>query len=422
MEDKSLPDNTEQSAPPPPEKEAAPRKDVPQSPPTPEPTPAHTAQPLPDSPKVRLLAIALLIMLSLSFGFLGGRLGVERSEPDLAGDRAALEEQGDLIGQIAQEVGESVVSVTPVREIDSGFFGSIEQAGAGTGIILTADGLIMTNRHVIPEDTVRVNVTLSDGTEYQDVEVVGRTSNADVLDVAFLKIPDTRGRELKAATIGDSSEVRVGDPVVAIGNALGKYQNTVTSGIISGHGRDVQAMSRDGSQVSNLENVFQTDAAINEGNSGGPLVNLQGEVIGLNTAAVVEGAQNIGFAIPINDISGLIQSVIETGRFERPFIGVRYVSLTNDVAEFYGLDVTRGAYIAPPNEPGIEAVMDGSPAAQAGIQEGDIITHVNGTAVDENNSLAALINRHAVGDTISLTVIRDGQEMTIDVTLGAAPE
>ena len=378
-----------------------------------------------DDPKVRLLAIALIIMLSLSFGFLGGRMahegGLDRAD-DPAGQQVSLEEQGELIGQIAQDVSNSVVSITPVRQVDSSFFGPQEREGAGTGIILTEDGLILTNRHVVPPDTVRVNVTLSDGTEYEDVEVVGRTGSADVLDVAFLKIPDTQGRDLQPATIGDSSAMRVGDPVVAIGNTLGQFHNTVTSGIISGHGRDIQAGSRDGSEVTNLENVFQTDAAINEGNSGGPLVNLRGEVIGLNTAAVIAAdAQNIGFAIPINDISGLIDTVVTTGTFERPFIGVMYIPLTNDAAEFFGLEVNRGAYVAPPEQPGTAAVLEDSPAARAGIQEGDIITHVNDTAIDESNSLAALINRRSVGDEVVLTVLRDGQELTLDITLGAAP-
>lgn len=380
--------------------------------------------PPPDSAKVRILSIALLVIVSLSFGFLGGRLALNDSgnSENTGQQQIVLEEQGDLIREIAQDVGESVVSVTPTRQVDGGFFlGAEEREGAGTGIILDKDGLIMTNRHVVSQGTVRVDVTLSDGTEFEDVEILGRTTSSDTLDVAFLQIGDTRGKELNPAKLGDSSKMRVGDSVIAIGNALGQYQNTVTSGIISGYGRDVQAANRDGSEVSNLENVFQTDAAINAGNSGGPLVNLKGEVIGLNTAAVIEGAQDIGFAIPINDLQGLVESVIATGKFERPFLGVYYISLTNDVAEYYELDVNRGAYIPSARDSGGQAILEDSPAQKAGLKEGDIITHFGDTAVNEDNSLAALINRRSVGDKVSLTVLRGGEEIKIDATLGAAP-
>src|SRR5690606_10800678 len=147
----------------------------------------------------------------------------------------------------------------------------------------------------------------SDGTELTDVEVIGRTGSNDPLDIAFLRIRDAKGKQLKAATLGDSGAAQVGDKVVAIGNALGEFQNTVTSGIISGFGRNVVAGDETGSET--LQNLLQTDAAINQGNSGGPLVNANGEVIGINTAIAGGGAENIGFAIPINDIKGLIKSV-----------------------------------------------------------------------------------------------------------------
>ncbi len=179
-----------------------------------------------------------------------------------------------------------------------------------------------------------------------------------VLDIAFLKINNAEGQKLVPATIGDSSTVQVGDDVVAIGNALGQFQNTVTSGIISGYGRTVEASSSDGggidgadsSATENLDDLFQTDAAINEGNSGGPLVNLNGQVIGINTA-IAGDAQNIGFAIPINDVKGLITQVLKTGTFQRPYLGVRYIPLTADVANEYNLSVQNGAFIAPSSNP-----------------------------------------------------------------------
>ena len=173
-----------------------------------------------------------------------------------------------------------------------------------------------------------MSVTLSNGTELKNVEVLGRTPSNDSLDIAFLKITNAQGQKLVPAEIGDSSKVQVGDPVVAIGNALGQFQNTVTSGIISGYGRSVQASQQGtGANAENLTDLFQTDAAINEGNSGGPLVNLNGQVIGINTA-IAGNAQNIGFAIPINDVKGLIDQVLKNGKFERPYLGVYYVPLT----------------------------------------------------------------------------------------------
>jgi serine protease Do len=282
---------------------------------------------------------------------------------------------------------------------------------------LTEDGLIVTNRHVVPVGTSDVRVILSDGTEFDNVTVVGRTSSRDSLDIAFLKIADTGGKKLAPAQIGDSAKMQVGDPVVAIGNALGQFQNTVTSGIISGYGRSIQAQDSEGSE--NLENLFQTDTAINPGNSGGPLVNLDGEVIGINTA--VADAQNIGFAIPINDVAGLISSVEKTGKLQRPYLGVVYIPITNDVAEQYGLSVKRGAYIAPPAVTGGDPLVDGGPAEKAGLKAGDIIVKIDDTAIDQTNSLSALINKHSVGDKVSLTILRDGKEQRVDVTLGTAP-
>lgn len=378
----------------------------------------------PDHPKVKLLFVALVFLVVLSLGFLGGWLGAKQANDGTDSaqkEQVILEGQGDLISDIADKVGPSVVSITVTSEVQDFFFGASEQQGAGTGIILTEEGLIVTNRHVVPTGTTEVTVTLSDGTEYKGVQIVGRTGSSDSLDVAFLKITDTKGKKLVPAAIGDSAAVEVGDPVVAIGNALGQFQNTVTSGIISGYGRSVQASNDDGSDVGSLENLFQTDAAINSGNSGGPLVNLNGEVIGINTAVAVGGAQSIGFAIPINDVSGLIKSVKEKGVLERPFLGIRYIPLTNDIAEGYGLSVNRGAYVAPPAIIGGDPVINGGPADKAGIQEGDIILKIDDTAVDQRHSLSSLVNKRAVGDKIKLTVLRDGKERTIEATLGAAP-
>jgi S1-C subfamily serine protease len=266
-----------------------------------------------------------------------------------------------------------------------------------------------------------VSVTLSDGTKFEGVEVVGRTTESDPLDIAFLKINDTKGKELTAASIGNSSAMKVGDPVVAIGNALGQFQNSVTSGIISGFGRSVEAGNSSGEGTESLENLFQTDAAINQGNSGGPLVNLEGQVIGINTAIAAGDAQNIGFAIPIDDVKGLMSSVMDTGKLERPFLGVVYVPITADMAKQYDLSVEQGAYVPPSIMVGQDSVVDGSAADKAGIEEGDIITKLGNDKVDESHSLSSLLGKHKVGEKVKLTVVRDGKERVHEVTLEAAP-
>jgi S1-C subfamily serine protease len=375
----------------------------------------------PDHPKIKFLAMAALLIVSTSAGFFGGWLASrDKTTPGTPTEtqQVVLENQGDLLGQIAKEVGESVVSIETTATTQS-FFGPSESQGAGTGIILTDGGLIITNRHVVPSGTSEVKVILSDGTEFDNVSVVGRTAARDSLDIAFLKINDTRGTQLKAAKIGDSSKMEVGDSVVAIGNALGQFQNTVTAGIISGYGRSIQAFDSQGSE--NLENLFQTDTAINPGNSGGPLVNLGGEVIGINTAVASGDAQNIGFAIPINDVAGLIESVKETGELQRPYLGVVYIPITNDVAQQYSLEVNRGAYIASPGIVGADPVINGGPADKAGVEPGDIITKIDDTAVDQENSLSSIVNKRKVGDKVTLTILRSGNEQKIEVTLGDAP-
>ncbi len=376
----------------------------------------------PNHPRIRFLAIALLLILSISFGFLGGWLADKNQSPatTIQKQQVVLKTQGQLISNIAQTVGQSVVSITTLQTTQ-GFFGTDSQKqGAGTGIILTSDGLIITNRHVAPAGTTKVTVTLSDGTEFDNVSVVGRTNQNDSLDIAFLKIGDTKGKKLTPVSIGDSTKMKVGDPVVAIGNALGQFQNTVTSGIISGYGRSLQASDSSGASNENLEDMFQTDAAINEGNSGGPLVNLDGDVVGINTA-VANGAQNLGFSIPINDISGLIKSVEQTGKLQRPFLGVVYIPLTNDVAQQYNLSVARGAYIPTSSATGSDTILSDGPASKAGLKEGDIITKIDNIAIDQTNSLSAIINKHVVGDTVILNILRGGKQQTVSVTLGTAP-
>ncbi len=365
-----------------------------------------------------------LVLIAIAAGFFGGWFGGQQQ--DLTGNetkvtREIVEGEGNLINAIAKDVNESVVSIDVRGTATSrNFFGynqSYETGGAGTGFILSEEGYIVTNRHVVSEDVTSVTVTLSDGTEIENVEVVGRTNTSDPLDVAFLKIPEASKYELKPVKIGDSEKVEVGDRVVAIGNALGQFQNTVTSGIISGFGRDIEAS--DGGGVETLQNLFQTDAAINSGNSGGPLVNSASEVIGINVATAT--AENISFAIPINDVKSLIDTVLQVGKLERPYLGVRYVPLDEDVANQLDLGTNDGAYI-PESTEGRPSIIAGSPAEKAGLKEKDIITEIEGVKLDSENTLVSILGKKRVGDTVSIKIIRDGNEQTISATLEAAPE
>lgn len=372
--------------------------------------------------------ITLLIIACGLAGFGGGLVGSSLDETNFTNSTTTQKQQyvsseSQLISQIAKEDGASVVSVdtsgeTSVSDI-FGFTFPQRQSGSGTGFIVRDDGIIMTNRHVVPKGTTSVTVTLADGTRYDDVEVLGRTSQASTLDVAFLKINGLGDKKLPAAKLGDSSKMQVGDRVIAIGNALGQFQNTVTTGIISGHGRDLVAGNETGTSTENLSDLFQTDAAINQGNSGGPLVNINGEVIGINTA-VAGGAQNIGFAIPINDVKGLVEGVFATGQLQQPYLGVRYVSLTDDLAYEYNVNIKRGAYIVPSSDG--SSIVSGSPAEKAGLKEKDIITKVNDTAIDEKTSLASALGRFKVGENIKLTILRGSETITINATLEENPQ
>lgn len=378
----------------------------------------------------RYSGLAAIILICLLVGFGGGYAGSELyghthqlASSSRAVQQKYISDESALISDIAKTVGQSVVSVDAQSQASTpDFFGFIQtqpQESAGTGFIISSDGIIVTNRHVVPQGTTSVSVTLADGTRYDNVQVIGRTSTSSPQDIAFLKINDLKGKTLTPVTLGDSSKVQVGDRVVAIGNALGQFQNTVTSGIISGYGRDVTAGDASGTQASeNLTDLFQTDAAINEGNSGGPLVNINGEVIGINTATASNG-QNIGFAQPINDLKGLINSVLADGKLEQPYLGVRYISLTDDIAFEFNLSVRRGAYIvSDTTEP---AIVSGSPADKAGLKDHDIITKVNNISVNANTSLTAAISHFKPGDTVKLTIVRGSNTITKNVTLGSAP-
>ncbi len=312
------------------------------------------------------------------------------------------------IADIASKVSKSVVSIVTSTKGINLFGQSTDSKAAGTGIIATADGYIITNKHVI-NGAHKVSVILDDGTTYEDVEVV---ATDPLNDVAFLKIKDVS--DLTPATLGDSKTITVGQQVIAIGNALGEYQNTVTAGIISGTGRSVTASDGSGSNVETLSDMIQTDAAINSGNSGGPLVNAAGEVIGINTATSAS-AENMGFAIPISSVKGMLSQLTETGSAKRTYLGVYAVAITPEAAKEYNLPVSTGAYLYSPSS--YSAIVKDSPAAKAGLKDKDIVTAINGVKVGAAGSLADLVSEYKPGDTVQLTVIREGKEMTVNVTL-----
>lgn len=317
------------------------------------------------------------------------------------------------IADVAEKVSESVVSIVTSTKVKTFFGQDYDSSAAGTGIIVSSDGYVLTNKHVI-DGATSITVVLDNGTIYEDVEL---KSYDPLNDIAFLKIKDVS--DLKAATLGDSKTISVGQQVIAIGNALGEYQNTVTSGIISGTGRSITASDDSGYKSETLSDMIQTDAAINSGNSGGPLVNAAGEVIGINTATS-STAENMGFAIPISSVKGMLKQLIETGEAKRAYIGVYSVEITAALAKAYNLPISTGAYLYSSSS--YSAILSGSPADKAGLKDKDIVTSINGVKVGASGSISSIIGEYKPGDTVQFTVLRGGSETAINVTLGAYKE
>lgn len=326
-----------------------------------------------------------------------------------------VEEESAVI-DVVEKVSPSVVTVSvnrPSRTIlELGPFGFTprgqdddNQRDIGTGFIVSAGGLIVTNKHVVSLPNATYKVITKDNKEYDVKEINRDPAN----DIAILKI-DASG--LTPAELGDSSNLKVGQFVIAIGTALGEFRHTVTTGVISGLGRGINAGSVFEGFVERLDNVIQTDAAINPGNSGGPLVNSGGQVIGINVA-VAQGAQNVGFAIPINTVKESLNTFNQTGKFPaKPFLGVQYQMLSKEAALLN--DVPQGAYV-------IE-VVSGSPADNAGIGKNDIIVEFNGEKLaDSEGGLGEIIANSKVGDNIKLKVFRDGDTLDLNATLSEAP-
>lgn len=281
--------------------------------------------------------------------------------------------------------------------------------GGGSGFIVSADGMILTNKHVVYETDAEYTVVANDEKEYP-AKVLTRDP---INDVAVLKI---EAKDLPTLTLGDSDHVELGQTAIAIGNALGLFSNTVSKGIISGLGRKISAALGTGGMIENLRHVIQTDVAINQGNSGGPLVNLDGEVIGINTA-VIFGAQNIGFALPINWAKTDLEELSKFGRIIRPYIGLRYIMLNKDLQEKYALPVDYGALVVKDHIPNSQAVVKDSPADKGGVKENDIVLEINGIQLTEQRELADLVEAAQVGDKLTLYVLRGDTKLTTQIKL-----
>ena len=306
----------------------------------------------------------------------------------------------------ADQVAPAVVTI---QRTTGGLFGGSD--GSGSGFIYDDDGFILTNRHVV-EDAENLSVILNDGRQFE-----GTVYGIDTLtDLAIVTIEATG---LPTAPIGTSADLEPGQLAIAIGNPLGNYENTVTTGVVSGLGRQIRATDASQTSSEQLRNLIQTDAAINPGNSGGPLVNSGGQVIGVNTAVSTD-AQGIGFSIPIDVAKPIMQQAVEGEEIARPWIGIYYVPISPALAEAEDLPVEYGALIA--TEGGESAVFPGSPAEAAGLQDGDIIVAIDGEEIGPGADLSMLIVPFSPGDTITLRVLRDSSTSEFDVTLGELPD
>lgn len=282
------------------------------------------------------------------------------------------------------------------------------EVGGGSGFVVSSDGYIVTNAHVVTSDDARYTVFFTDERSF-DAEVIARD---EMIDIAVLKIDAS---DLPYLEFGTSDDLKLGEAVIAIGNALAEYRNTVSTGVVSGLARSITASNSTG-QSEALDNVIQTDAAINPGNSGGPLINLEGKVIGVNVA-VAMGSENIGFSLPSDVVRTSVEEIMATGKIARPYLGVRYVLVTSSLQEKNNLDVDYGALVLRGEQVDELAVLPGSPADKAGIEEYDILLEIDGQKIDEEHSLASLIREKRVGETIEVRLFHDGEEKTVTIEL-----
>lgn len=324
------------------------------------------------------------------------------STPSNILNQQVVQEESAVVN-VVDAVSPSVVSIvvkTVNFDLYSGPFSSEE--GIGTGFIVDSSGLIVTNSHVVNSGGGEYSVVLKDGTTYE----VQKIHLDEISDLAILEI---NAKDLTPVTLGDSESLKVGQKAIAIGNALGKYQNTVTVGVISGIAREVTAIGSFGDDVKTYENVIQTDAALNPGNSGGPLLNSAGQVIGINVATS-RSAENLSFAIPVNTLKPILDTFLKEGRIIRPYMGVSYTMISKEVANIRRLP--EGAFIS--------RILPESPASKAGLERGDIVKTFDGLQVNSTNTLSHAINTKKVGDSVEVVIDRGGKEISLFVKLEEA--
>ena len=376
-----------------------------------------------------LVAVVMVVLLvgPNDFGDIRDALGVDT--PPVGSVSGHIADNSDAVVNVVERVNPAVVSIVitkdvPIMEQYYENYGGIfnipryrqngteqKEVGGGSGFIISNDGYVVTNNHVVSDADAQYTVFLNDGTKF-DATIV---STDAVLDIALLKID---GTDLSYLEFGDSDTVKVGQSVIAIGNALGEFRNTVSVGVLSVLSRTITATNGTGDSEE-LQDVLQTDAAINAGNSGGPLLNLDGYVIGVNVATSTNG-ENISFALPANAVNAAVDSMREYGHVVRPYLGVRFTTIDSDMAEKNNLTVDHGALILRGDD-GSLAIIPGSPADKAGLEENDIILQVEGVDVITGKPLNVLLADYKPDDTIRLHVLHDGDEKDVDVTLGTVP-
>lgn len=333
----------------------------------------------------------------------------EPVRPPLPTPMPALQEGPLTVAEVVQRVGPAVVTVINKLQTQPSPWGWPQESpqASGSGVLVDPRGYIITNYHVV-EGAAELNVIFHDGTS-KPARLVGH--DYPFSDLAVIQV---EGEGYPYAVLGNSDDILVGETVVAIGSALGDFRNTVTTGVVSGLGRTLKV-----AEDVSMEGMIQTDAAINHGNSGGPLVNLRGEVIGINTA-IIRGstlsgdvAEGLGFAIPSNTVRYVVEQLIARGKVVRPYLGIRSTTVSRSLAAYYGLPVDHGVYV---NE-----VIPGTPAAQAGIRRGDIITAIGGLTIDEDHPLINVLAHFETGQQVQVELNRDGRTMQVEVTLGERP-
>ena len=325
-----------------------------------------------------------------------------------------LQENSAVI-DAAKKVSPSVVAISGSQQV-SDYFGNVQsqQVSGGSGFILTNDGLILTNKHVVDDASEKYKVVLNDGRIFDAVVQAKDTLN----DLAVVKI---NAKDLPPVELGSSDALQIGQFVLAIGNALGEFRNSVTSGIVSAKNRSISAGDSATTSTERLTNLIQTDAAINPGNSGGPLVNLEGQVVGIDTAIASSGQGSgsigVGFALPIDSIKSVIDSVRKTGQIIRPYLGVRYVPVTAELKQINSLSVDYGVLVSRGQRAGELAVLPGSPADKAGIVENDIILEINGDRITQESPLPDLLQKYSVGNTVNVHLQHQGKDVTVKLVL-----